>query len=225
MKIKHRVWGYVVLGIISIMLFYLGTQSSFLQQFTSPEFIRNFIISFGVWSYLAYIVLLLLTVPLPIPSTPVVLGGGIIFGTVVGTILSLLSVVIGASIAFQLVRKFGRPLLEKLVDKHHLEHFEHTFKKRKETAALISYAVPIFPSDMVSLFLGLTKMKYTTFIVLVILGHIPRFLLINSLGEDLFSGFTVTTIFIVLGSALFVFIAIFRRQIRHLFLKELKKFK
>lgn len=221
MKQKHRSWGYFVFGIIIVAFLIASYFIPGLKNFSSPEFVRDFLLNLGQWGYLVFVGLLLLSVPVPMPSTPIALGGGYVYGIVLGTILALVATMIGATVSFFLIRTYGRPLLEKLVDEHHIKHFNHVFKKKKSIAALISYAVPIFPSDCVSLILGLTKMKYSTFILLVFIGHIPRFLIINSLGEDLYLGFTLKTALILLGATIFILIAVFRENIKKFAFKEL----
>ena len=221
MKQKHRIGSYIVLVLVLLMLAASTYYFPDLKQFASPDFIREYLLGFGLLSYPIFILLLLLAVPLPIPSSPIIVAGGFLFGTFLGTALAVFSVAIGASISFLLVRFYGRPLLEKFVDKHHIEHFHFLFQKRGPTLAFISYLVPIFPSDAVSLILGLTKMRYRQFIVLVILGHIPRYLIVNSLGEDLFLGFSMKTVFVLILLVFLILVALFREKIKKYFFKEL----
>ena len=68
-------------------------------------------------------------------------------------------------------------------------------------------------------------MRYRTFLLLVIAGHIPRFLIINSLGEDLFSGFSMKTIIVLILTSILILIAVFREPIKRFFFKELKTLK
>lgn len=225
MKQKHRRYGYIVL--ILIVAFFIAVSVFFpeLKKLSSPAFIKEFLFGFGIWSYPLFILLLLLTIPLPLPSTPIALAGGYLYGTALGTLLALIATIIGSSISFYLVRTYGQPLLERLADKHHIKHFNHVFKRRGIIAALISYTVPIFPSDCVSAILGLTKIKYKTFIFIVLLGHIPRFLIVNYLGENLFAGFTWKTAAILAGGVIFIIIAAFRENLKQFFFKELKELK
>ena len=225
MKQKHRHYGYIVLILLIVAIILASIYFPNLKELTSPTSVRTFLLQFGILSSLAFVVILLLAVPLPIPSTPIILAGGYVYGTIVGSVLALIAVLIGSSISFWLVRKYGQPLLKKLVDHHHIEHFNHIFKKRGWIVAFISYVVPIFPSDGISALLGFTKMRYRTFLLLVIAGHIPRFLIINSLGEDLFSGFSMKTIIVLILTSILILIAVFREPIKRFFFKELKTLK
>lgn len=169
-----------------------------------------------------FMVILFLSVPLPIPSMPVAVLGGYLYGSLWGTILGLMAMILGSIVSFYLVRIYGLPLLEKLVDKHHIVHFSRLLQKRGNIGILISYAIPIFPEDALSLILGLTNIKFLTFLVLVILGNIPRFILLNSLGEDLSMGLSWRTAFVFLLAIIFLLIAIFRKSIKRLLFREIR---
>ncbi len=222
MKQKHRHYGYIVLILIIAIVVALSYFFPNLKDFASPTFVREYLLGFGVFSYPIFVLLLLAAVPLPIPSTPIILAGGYLYGTVLGSILALVAVLIGSSISFWLVRSYGKPILEKLVDSHHIEHFNHIFKKRGWIVAFISYVVPIFPSDCVSALLGLTQIRYRYFILLVLAGHIPRFLIVNSLGEDLHIGFSLKTVLVLILTLVLIIVAVFREPIKKFFFKELK---
>ncbi len=221
MKLKHRTLSYVIAA-LAILFFSL---SPFLfegvRELATPSLLRELLLDAGVWGYLLIILLILASNPLPIPMTAIVLASGYAYGLLLGSLVSLAGIVLGSSLSFLLIRKFGRPFLAKLVDEHHINHFNCIFRKRGPVAALISYAVPLFPSDAVSLLLGLTKIRFTTFLGLVTLGHIPRVLIINSLGGNLYSGLKASTVYLLLGCLLFVLIAFFRERLKKLFFKEL----
>ncbi len=193
------------------------------HNFASPSFVREYLLSLGNWGYLVYVILFLLSIPLPIPSTPVAIAGGYVFGMVLGTLLTMAATLIGASIAFYLVRYYGEQLLEKVVSRHHIEHFMHIFKKRGINGALIAYAIPVFPSDSINFILGLSKIKYLAFLLVVIVGSLPRYVLINALGQELLTGFTLKTIIVPLLTAVYLLIAVFREKIKRILFQELRE--
>ncbi len=225
MRHKHRFIAYLIVLLILAALIIGSTSFPWWEQFTSPTYLRNLLLGSGAWGYALVILLLLLAIPLPIPSTPIVLASGYVYGLFTGTALSLFATILGSTVSFLLIRQFGRPLLERMVSEHHIIHFNHLFKKYGLTLALISYAIPIFPSDAVSALLGLTRTNLRTFILIVTLGHIPRFLIINSIGNDLFTGFTLKTALILGFATIFTLVALFREPIKHFLFKELKQVK
>jgi len=222
MKIKHQVRAWIILililGIFVVASFFIPG----LRNFSSPTYVRDFLLGLKLFGHFIYVLLFIASIPLPIPSSPLALGGGYVFGFWLGTLLALIGLVIGASISFLLVRKFGTPLVEKLIEKRHIVHLNHIFKKRGVAAVLIAYAIPIFPSDALDFILGLTKIKYSTFLWIILIGNIPRYLLINSLGHDLYHGFTWKTVFILFGIMAMIVIAIEREKIKRIIFTELQ---
>lgn len=224
MKTKHRIWSYIVLFLILAVLL-LSAKFWFpgLTKFSSPAFVRDYFINLGAIGYLAFIGLIALSVILPMPSTIMAISGGYVYGVLTGTVLALIGTVLGATVSFYLVRVFGEPLLEKVVSKKNYLHFNHLFKKRGTRIALLSYALPIFPADSLNFLLGLTNIRYAAFLVILILGSIPRYVIVASLGENLWMGITLKSAIILGAAAIFILIALFRERIKLILFKELKE--
>ncbi len=223
MKTKHKIWGYIALGVLLIVM---AASTYFIpgfEKFTSPEHIRNILIELGNWGYLVFVILLIVSVLSPVPVTPVILAGGYVYGLMTGSLLALVSIIVGGSILFLLGKKLGEPLLKLLVEEHHIKHLQHILKKRGKLAALISFIIPLFPSTSIMLIVGLTGISYISFIALVILGHIPRFLIINSFGADLHTGLTIKTVIVASLGVILILVAAFRVPLRKFLFKELKE--
>lgn len=221
-KAKHRMKGYLILALIILILVLAHNYFPDFRNFASPSFVREYLLELGNWGYLVYIILFVLSIPLPIPSTPVAIAGGYVFGIIVGTALTIIAALIGASIAFYLVRYYGEPLLEKMVSKHHIHHFMHIFKKRGINGAILAYAIPVFPSDSINFILGLSRIRYHTFLLVVIMGSLPRYILITAFGQELLTGFTWKTVIVPILVAVYLLIAIFREKIKKIVFKELR---
>lgn len=224
MKQHHRAHGHLIFFILIFMaLFIVPFFFPSLRQYASPSTLRELLLQTGISGYVVTILLLILSIPLPIPSSSVILASGYVYGIIIGSLLSLTGIIIGSTISFLLIRKYGKPLVEKLVDNHHIAHFQHIFKKRGPVAALICFILPIFPSDAIVMLLGLTNIRYSLFLVILTLGHIPRILLTNSIGNDLHAGITARTIIIGIVALLLIVIAIFREPLKKFFFKELQE--
>jgi uncharacterized membrane protein YdjX (TVP38/TMEM64 family) len=221
MKSKHRIITYSILTILFMALVAFVFYSSDFSKYGSPEYLRGLILSSGNYGYLIVILVIISSIMVPIPSVPAMMAAGYVYGNLTGSIISFIGINLGSILAFYLVRHLGRPVLEKLVDKHHIKHFNHILHTRGPSAVLIAFAIPIFPNDAVALMLGLTDMRLRKFLFLSFIGHIPRILLLTSLGNGLQAGFTASTILILIGTIIFVLIALFRERFKKLFFKEL----
>ena len=216
MKTLHRVVGSVVI----IILLIVGTML-LAPYISSPEQVRNTILNFKYVGWLIYILLVTVAGPLPIPSPIVVIGGGYIYGTLLGSLLSYVGIILGGIISFYMIRFGGRLLLEKLVDHHHRINFYHLINERGHIFVLFAFAIPIFPSDVVCLLLGLTHIKFRTLLWLLVLGSIPRALLVAALGSELSLGFSWRTMLLLAIVGVGGVIALFRERIKKFLFHEL----
>ena len=72
----------------------------------------------GVWGLFVFIALYALVALTPIPVTIMAVTGGLVFGLPVGTVLSLVGVVIGCWGAYWLARALGRETVMRLLGGH-----------------------------------------------------------------------------------------------------------
>jgi uncharacterized membrane protein YdjX (TVP38/TMEM64 family) len=223
MKHKHCLLAGIIISVIIVAIIIATYFIPGIDNFSSPTYIREFLLNLGWIGYFVYVILVIASIPLPIPSTPIVFAGGYVYGTLVGSVLAVIATVLGAAISFYVVRKLGEPVLELLMDKRHIDHFSHLFKKRGVSIALISYIVPVFPADIVGLLMGLTKIRFHTFLAVVIVGSIPRSYVLNALGSDLYTGLTTKTVFLIGLVVVCVVMAIFREWLKKLMFRELRE--
>ncbi len=223
MKRQHRLMSYGAIGFLALVILGSSFFANNLTELLSPAYFRELLLATGAWGYVFLTFLVAASIPLPFPSAVIILAGGYVYGIATGSILSLVGIILGSCFSFYLTRFLGRPFLEKMVDAHHLAHFNHIFQRRGMSAALISYAIPVFPSDAVSLFMGITGVRFHTFFTVLLLGHIPRVLLTNVLGNDLWEGFSLRTIVVLLFCLAFVLAAIFRETLKKIFFRELRE--
>ncbi|HIH11510.1 TPA: hypothetical protein HA241_04935 [Candidatus Woesearchaeota archaeon] len=90
MRLTHRVGGYALLAVIMgiIVVTILSQKTAF--SFSS---FREFFLQAGPWGYVLFSLLLIASIPLPIPSTPLMIVGGYVYGVVVGSIITFVGTV------------------------------------------------------------------------------------------------------------------------------------
>lgn len=153
---------------------------------SKSESIRNYVESYGLFAPVVFISLSALQVIIaPIPGQAAGLVGGFIFGAIFGTIYGMTGLVIGSIIAFSLARRFGQPIVEKIIDKNTLEKFHMFSKKKGELGLFAIYLLPALPDDMLCYIAGLTNIKLHRFVVITLLGRLPSFFVLSAVGAGL----------------------------------------
>ena len=80
--------------------------------------------SYGVFAPLVFILIMAAQIVVAfIPGGPVELVGGMLFGAILGTIYTVIGVLLGTFLVYLLVRCFGRPLVHFFVSEEKMEHF------------------------------------------------------------------------------------------------------
>lgn len=131
-------------------------------------------------------ILVLQCIVAPIPSEPVMLAVGFIFGPWAGLALAWLGVVLGAAACFGLARAFGRPVAERFVRVAHLDALDDFVEKRGvESMFALVLAIRLFAFtsfDVVSYGCGLTRFPLRWFLLATALGVVPKALAFTYAG-------------------------------------------
>jgi uncharacterized membrane protein YdjX (TVP38/TMEM64 family) len=168
--------------------------------------LQNYVLSAGIWAPAVYIfVMIIAIVASPIPSSPLTIFAGIVFGWMEGFALSLFGATIGAIIAFYIARWLGRPLVEKLVVPRKLAKIERMLPDQKLTfAVFILRILPLPFFDAISYAAGLTKIKFKNFLIATFFGLMPLTFVLSYFSE-LANNLVYFTLVVLLATFLFLF--------------------
>jgi uncharacterized membrane protein YdjX (TVP38/TMEM64 family) len=134
----------------------------------------------------------------PLPSAPIALAAGAVYGHTLGTVYIVIGAEIGAAIAFIIARLAGFQITQKYIGKRWtLKRF--TTQNSLMTIIFVSRLVPFLSFDLVSYAAGLTPITFWRFALATLFGLIPTsFLLAHFGGEMIEANFKTTSIFILL---------------------------
>ena len=144
----------------------------------SREGFREYINSFGVWGWLVLLSLQILQVFVAfIPGELLESAAGYAFGPFVGTAVCYAGIAIGSALIFCLTRRFGVKLVEIFVSRDKINdlRFINTETKRNNLIFLI-FIIPGTPKDLVTYFVGLTDIKFGSFLAISLVARIPSVL-------------------------------------------------
>ena len=109
----------------------------------------------------------------PIPGEATGFLGGFFFGVVPGFCYSLLGLTLGSALAFWVARGLGSRFMAKLFRRESLQRFDDLFSRNGPLIAFLLFLFPGAPKDYLCLLLGLSKIPFKVFIVLVAAGRAP----------------------------------------------------
>ena len=138
----------------------------------------------GIWAPIIYISLYTLGTLLILPSTPLNLTGGAIFGIWWGTLWTTVAAVVAAVVAFIFTRSIGRELIAKKL----AGRWEAIDAEIYHGGLFYMFAIrllPIIPYGLVNFTAGLTSIRYRDYLTGTILGTVPGVLPFVMMGAGL----------------------------------------
>lgn len=167
---------------------------------SDPEKFRAWVDSHGILSRIAFIGMVTFQVVIAVvPGEPFEIGAGYAFGTVEGTLLSLVGVLIGSIVIFFVVRTVGIKAVEVFfpIEKiRSLRFLKNT--KRLNLLVFLLFLVPGTPKDLISYFVGLTEIKFGYWLFVATVVRIPSIITSAAGGDALGLGkYGLAVIFLV----------------------------
>ena len=173
--------GIILLTIICILataagIYFLGG--------IDQEQIQAWLERVGIWAPIIYIILYTIGTILILPSTPLNLTGGAIFGAWWGTLWTSIAALIAAMVAFAFTRTIGRDLVaQKLAGR-----WEAMDGEMRQGGLFYMFAIrllPIIPYGIVNFAAGLTSIRWRDYLVGTFLGTVPGILPFVMMGSGL----------------------------------------
>jgi uncharacterized membrane protein YdjX (TVP38/TMEM64 family) len=170
------------------------------------EVVRDYLRGFGIWAPLVSATLMILqSIAAPLPAFVVTFANGLLFGWVLGALLSWSSAMAGAALCFWIARAFGRPPVEKLAGgSGALEVSDLFFERYGDRAVLIARLLPFVSFDIISYGAGLTSMSFRRFFIATGLGQLPATIVYSYLGQNLTGSARVLFMIFLFTAVVFV---------------------
>ena len=204
-----RWWVWLVAGLILVVLaaaliqWWQPLYGLLNDLLPSQEQVAAWVESLGIWGPVAIILLEMIQALLaPIPGQAIEAVSGYLYGPWLGTLFPMIGMAIGSFIIFSLSRRFGRPLVVKLVGQKSMAQLDDLVRRGGAPFFFIIWLLPGAPDDLACVAAGLTPMPTRQFMVLMLVGRLPGVFMSVLFGAH------VTDIPRELWIALFVGIAI-----------------
>jgi uncharacterized membrane protein YdjX (TVP38/TMEM64 family) len=176
--------------------------NQFMVNLFTPDGFEQTVRRLGSWGALIYIGLITLSVVVsPIPSAPLAVIAGALWGTVLAGIYSVIGGFLGGLIAYYLGRTLGRSAIKALTGKIVV------FSKRKGEIYLGwlifgSRLLPVLSFDLISYGAGMTGLSLPIYATATLLGMIPSTFLLTYLGDaivvDFPQGIVLSIMFLII---------------------------
>jgi uncharacterized membrane protein YdjX (TVP38/TMEM64 family) len=171
----------IAIGIFCIVATVIGV---YLIGSVNPKQLQLWLQQMGIWAPILYILIYSIATICILPSTPLNLSGGAIFGSTWGTVWTSIAAILAAVISFIFSRTIGRKLVErKLAGK-----WQSIDREMYEGGFFYMFAIrllPLIPYGIVNFAAGLTSIKFRDYFFGTLLGTVPGILPFVMMGAGL----------------------------------------
>ena len=184
----RRLLIFVGFLLFTIVIFLLGSDAGWFDVFKNQEKLLVFVKEFGMIGPIVIVLLIASAIVIsPIPSAPIALVSGLLYGHLFGTIYVVVGALSGAMIAFMIARKLGYDYINRKLQLH----MPVKFFGSQNTLMLIVFVTrlaPFISFDVISYAAGLTKLTLARFFLASLLGIIPISFILAHLGSEITNG-------------------------------------
>ena len=130
--------------------------------------------AYGAWgpALLGGLIALQVTVAV-LPGHILMLAGGYLYGAVGGFFITWIATVAASQLNYHLARSAGRQVVYRLASERMVERWERLARGKGFMFFLLMFALPIFPSDLMSYVAGFTDISPRRYLAANLLGHLP----------------------------------------------------
>lgn len=193
-------FGFLLL--CAVAAWWLLTQTQI--NFSSPHHFVQSIKDLGWWGILAYIGFLIVAIVIgPVPSTPVTIAAGAVWGPLPAAVYGVTGLFLGSVAAYLIGNTLGRSAVQALTGKA-IYFSKHRGEVYLGWIVFITHLMPFLPYDLISYGAGISGLSLPIFAVANFLGLIPNTLLLTYMGSAFTIGLPVALTLVIVFFAMLV---------------------
>lgn len=146
-----------------------------IKKYVNREILQEIVSSSGnLGIFVYYLIEVVYITFTPFLNTFILIVSGYIFGSFLGFIVNFLAATTSLFLIVFLVKKYGRPLLKKLVSESFYKNFDKITQKVGPILLLVAYVIPFSPDDELTYIVAAGPLGFKRFILPVLLGSIGK---------------------------------------------------
>ncbi|MGH2317997.1 TVP38/TMEM64 family protein [Planococcus sp. SE5232] len=149
--------------------------------------LRSWILSFGIWAPVMYIVIYTIRPLIFFPASVLSIAGGLAFGAWLGTLYTIIGATFGAMLSFYVAKTFGKSLIRKEWTGN-AGKIQSQMEQNGFFYVLLFRFIPVINFDLISYTAAFAKVRFTSFALATLIGIIPGTFAYNFLGSSFVTG-------------------------------------
>lgn len=167
-------------------------------DFSSPQTLMQSVYEMGWHGILFYIGFLIVAIVVgPIPSTPMTIAAGAVWGPVWAGAYGIIGTFLGSVAAYFIGRTLGRSIVRALLGKV-IYFSKHRGEAYLGWLAFVVHLIPGMPFDLVSYGAGISGLSLSIYAVAALLGAIPSTFFLTYMGASFHVGLPIALTLVML---------------------------
>jgi len=181
-----------------------------------PEALKEWLLGYGFWAPLISGLLQLVTSIFPPgPSFILSIVNAMLYGAVLGGLLTFVTALAAAAVCFGIGRIVGRPGVEHLVSEESLARVDGFMEEKGVLAVFLARLIPFINPDVVSYVAGVTRIGWMPFLLAVGAGAVPSTVFYSFVGETAVEATGWVLLMVMAATVLpLVILVLFGKQIK-----------
>jgi len=151
------------------------------------EDLRSWILSFGLWAPVIYIIVYTIRPLIFFPASVLSIAGGLAFASWMGTFFTIIGATLGAMLSFLVAKVVGRSIVTKEWTGNAAK-FQRQMEQNGFLYVLLFRLIPVINFDLISYMAAIAKVRFPSFALATLIGIIPGTFAYNFLGSSFVSG-------------------------------------
>ena len=160
---------------ISVYVFLMIIAAVIFTKYVNRDSLQIIVQRSGSLGIIVYLLIEIIYVTLtPLLNTAILITSGFIFGGHIGFVVNFLATTVGLFMIIILIKRYGRPLLKRLISKKSYRFFDHITQKVGPITLLIVYILPFTPDDEITYIVAAGPIGFKRFVLPVLLGTVAK---------------------------------------------------
>ena len=185
-KCEKKHIGAIALGILLLaVLFHFREEAAQIAAIIADrEALVAYLEPYGALGAVIFFIFLSLQVFVAtIPGQAIIITGGYLYGFWLGLLIAYLSTVLASQLCYELARRYGRPVVEKLAPADLVDKWTVRAEKQGIPFFIFSFTTPIFPADVMNFVAGLSGLSPRKFWIANVVGRLPSAIVFTLIGS------------------------------------------
>ncbi|SHI54589.1 Uncharacterized membrane protein YdjX, TVP38/TMEM64 family, SNARE-associated domain [Malonomonas rubra DSM 5091] len=165
-------WGKVAL-LALVVAAIVAVRTTGAMEYLEQERLRELIAGYGLIAPLVYMAIFCLAPVLLLPGLPIGIAGAILFGPIWGVIYTITSATVGAGLAFLVSRYLARDWIESKLNSPRWRQLDEKVELHGWKMVAFTRLIPLFPFNLLNYAFGLTKVKFSHYLVASFIFMLP----------------------------------------------------